>query len=47
MVDYASRLERENEFKKKVKKHLDTSNLARYDIKVVARGMRKRIFTKY
>ena len=26
---------------KKLKKHLDTSNLARYDIKVIAHGVRK------
>ena len=35
-----------NVFEKKVKKLLDSSNLARYDIKVIARGVRERIFTK-
>ena len=30
-----------NAFKKKVEKHLDSSDLARYDTKVIAHGVRK------
>lgn len=46
MLVYISRLEREKAVEKKVEKHLDSLDLARYDIKVIAQGVRKRIFTK-
>lgn len=46
MLLYKSRLERDKAIEKKLKKHLDRENSPRYDIKVVAQGKSKKLFTK-